>query len=402
LGDATMKAVILAAGEGTRLRPFTNSKPKVMIEVANRPIIGYIVDALVANGIRDIIIVVGYHKEQIMSHFDDGSRYGARIEYAEESKQLGTAHALATARGYIDSDFMVLPGDNIIDPLLIQDLLEGGGENSLAMTESDIPSKYGVVHLKGEYVQEVIEKPEKQVGNLISTGIYTFSKSVLDDIVGATHSGTYAMSSVANRLIEDGLQLKGVLTGGRWMDAVYPWDLLEVNSAAMDTMKVGLAGKIEAGVEVRGEVSVGEGSVIRAGSYVVGPAIIGAGCEIGPNVVITPSTTIGENVRICPFTTLEHCVVESDVTIGPGCHISSSVIGSGVTLGSNFSVSKGKAVLDRSGEYHRLSGVGAMIGEDTEIGNSVFAKPGTIVGADCKVGSLVKLEGVIKDGSTVV
>ena len=110
-----MKAVILAAGEGMRLRPLTVSEPKVMIPVANRPILEYVVEALVGNDIEDIVIVVGYRKERIMSHFEDGKKFGAKIEYVVQEKQLGNAHALACAKDRLSEDFVVLPGDNIVD-----------------------------------------------------------------------------------------------------------------------------------------------------------------------------------------------------------------------------------------------------------------------------------------------
>ena len=105
-----MKAVILAAGKGTRLDPFTVSQPKVMIDVANRPILEYVVESLVKNAIRDIVMVVGYKKEKIMSHFEDGGDFDAHIEYVTQGKQLGTAHALYAAKDLMDEEFIMLPG----------------------------------------------------------------------------------------------------------------------------------------------------------------------------------------------------------------------------------------------------------------------------------------------------
>lgn len=117
-----MKAVILAAGEGTRLRPFTNSEPKPMIPIANRPILEYAIEALVKNGVTDITMIVGYKKERIMSHFEDGKRWNADIGYIDQKKrvaQAGTAYALSMAKSGVKGDFLVLPGDNIISPSLI-------------------------------------------------------------------------------------------------------------------------------------------------------------------------------------------------------------------------------------------------------------------------------------------
>ena len=174
-----MKAVILAAGEGTRLRPFTVSKPKVMIPIANHPIMEYAIEALSQNGVKDIVIVVGYRKESIMSYFEEGRRFGVDIEYVNQQKPLGTAHALLQAEKEIDSDFLVLPGDNLIDPKEVSNLMESESQNSLLIAESDIPSKYGVVFMEKGIVTKIVEKPMENLSALISTGIYRFTPEVL-------------------------------------------------------------------------------------------------------------------------------------------------------------------------------------------------------------------------------
>ena len=134
-----MKAVVLAAGEGMRLRPLTVSEPKVMIPVANRPILEHVVDALVKNDVHDIVMVVGYRKERIMSHFEDGRRFGARIEYVVQEKQLGNGHALFSARDRLSGEFMVLSGDNIVDRRAVGDLLKAGSCPSALVVESENP-----------------------------------------------------------------------------------------------------------------------------------------------------------------------------------------------------------------------------------------------------------------------
>ncbi len=135
-----MKAVILAAGEGMRLRPLTASEPKVMIPVANRPILEYVVDALVKNDVREIVMVVGYRKERIMSHFEDGKKFGARIDYVVQEKQLGNGHALLSAKDRLSGEFMVLSGDNIVDRRAVGDLLRAGSCPSALVVESENPS----------------------------------------------------------------------------------------------------------------------------------------------------------------------------------------------------------------------------------------------------------------------
>ena len=154
-----MKAVILAAGEGTRLRPFTTSEPKPMICIANRPILEYAIEALAKNGITEITIVVGYKKERIMTHFRDGKDLGVKISYVEQKKRVakaGTAYALSMVKGKVKGDFLLLPGDNIISPSLIGDLLMKKGKYRIVITESETPSKYGVVELSGGSVKSIV------------------------------------------------------------------------------------------------------------------------------------------------------------------------------------------------------------------------------------------------------
>src|SRR4030042_1021823 len=140
-----MQAIILAAGEGPRLRPFTMSKPKVMLPIGNKPILAYVVKALVENGLMDIIMVVGYKKERIMSFFGDGSKFGAKITYVVQEKQLGTAHALLYVKNMVKEDFVLVAGDNIVDKETISRIIQHDNNPSVLVTESELPSKYGVI-----------------------------------------------------------------------------------------------------------------------------------------------------------------------------------------------------------------------------------------------------------------
>jgi len=191
-----VKAVILAAGEGIRLRPLTLYKPKVMIKVANKPILEYVVRALAQNRIKDILMVVGYRRERIMTYFEDGQKFGVNIEYEVQDKQLGTAHALSLVEGKTGDGFLVLPGDNIPDPSIVRDLVASGVPNSIAVTESSQPSKYGVVLLRGKQVTKIVEKPESLMGNLISTGLLYLSDKIFGCIRQCAEQGSHDMTAV--------------------------------------------------------------------------------------------------------------------------------------------------------------------------------------------------------------
>jgi len=396
-----MKAVILAAGKGTRLDPFTVTQPKVMIDVANRPILEYCVESLVKNAIRDIVMVVGYKREKIMSHFEDGGDFDAHIEYVTQKKQLGTAHALFAAKDLMNDEFIMLPGDNIIDPTTISDLLSKKKGVSIIITESEHPSKYGVVTLSKGNIQKYVEKPVEEVGSLISTAICSFEPSIFDKMTPLIRDGKYDITDLIQSLVPDE-SVRAIFTTGMWADAVYPWDLLKVNSMALNKITGEKGGTIEKGATLKGHVSVGEGSVVRSGSYIEGPVVIGKGCEIGPNVTILPSTSIGSNVRIAPFSFVEHSVLMDDVSLGPHSQLSSSVVGPGCQFSSRLSASSGSAIFILEGEQHELANVGTFIGEDSVFNSGVVAEPGSIIGAGSRIQSQAILRGKIPNKSIVI
>jgi len=396
-----MKAVILAAGEGTRLRPFTVSRPKVMIPIGNRPILEYVVRALAANGITDIILVVGYMKERIMSFFGNGSRFGVKISYAIQEKQLGTAHAALAVRDQIKEDFIMVAGDNIIDAQVISDLLKHKGGLAMLVTDSEMPSKYGVVQIESGRVVDIIEKPDKKVGNIINTGIYRLPPSIFDHLEKGVMAGKSGITHVLRSCMPR-LKIEAVRSTGRWMDAVYPWDLIRLNEYAFSLSGQETTGTLESGVTMRGPVFVGAGSRIRAGCYIEGPVSIGEGCEIGPYVTIFPTTSIGNGVHIAPYTYVNNSMIMNNVSIGSHSHISRAVIDDGCRIMTGFSAPSGLAQVRVEDDFFKVEKAGSMVGEFTQIGPKVVLSAGTIVGVNSRVGDGAKVSGTLEDRSIVV
>lgn len=385
-----MKAVVLAAGEGMRLRPLTVSEPKVMIPIANRPILEYVVDSLVKNNIREIVMVVGYRKERIMSHFEDGKKYGAKIEYVVQEKQLGNGHALLSAKERLSGEFVVLPGDNVIDMRSVGDLLRSGACPSAIVVESDNPSKYGVVTLEKGAITSVHEKPQEMISNIILTGLYCLSDRIFPFIEQCISEGEYGLSNAVQESLGKH-PVTPVFSDGLWIDAVYPWDLLELNAAALESLAVKTAGKIEPQVMLSGPVGIGEETVIHAGTTIYGPVLIGDGCEIGPNVTIFPSTSIGNSVAIEPYTVVKNSILMSNCSIGAHSYVSHSVLGYGVKTQSHFMAPGAEAYVNIADEFFKVPHIGSIVGEDTNFGTAVAVEPGTIVGAGCKVSSGSKI-----------
>lgn len=387
------QAVILAAGEGQRLQPFTARKPKVMIEVANQPILEYVVRAVRGAGIFDIIMVVGYHRERVMDYFGDGSRFGVKIRYVVQEQQLGTAHALKEVKEMVEGAFVVLPGDNIIDAASVGCALEPW---TLVYQVVANVSKYGVVVLDDGRVSSIVEKPDKEaVSHLVNTGIYALREDIFDEI-GDETSLVAVLTSLLGKF-----EFVGVENQGVWMDMVYPWDILRLNDLAMRSVAKQIAGKIEKNVTIIGDVRIGAKTVIRGNTYIKGPVVVGEGCDIGPNTVIMPSTTIDDNVVIGSHAYIADSVINKRVILAPGSFVERSVLDRGCVVGSRFTASNGLTEL-KIGEEWCSTETGVFIGEDCEIGSNVVCEPGTIIGNKSSISSTKHLQGRIPDQSTVL
>jgi glucose-1-phosphate thymidylyltransferase len=388
------QAVILAAGEGQRLRPFTVTKPKVMLSIAGKPILQYVVEALAQNGIRQVVIVVGYRREQIFNYLGTGEKFGVDIVYITQERQLGTAHALAQVKSVVGNEFLVLPGDNLIEAETIAQFVTVK-PNAVLVKKVEKPTGYGVVTIEGDFVKEMIEKPREAKSDIINTSIYALTKEVFDFI------GTELdIPDVVNKMLAREYVFRALETDGTWLDVAYPWDIIGLNAAVLDRIPANLGGIIEAGVSVKGLVSIGKETVIRSNSYILGPVVIGENCDIGPNVCILPATSIGDNVVVSPFTTIDNSVIGDDVNIGPTSIIQDSVIDKGCVIKGRFTACSGEADIKVSDEYHRVN-VGAMLGVGCSLGNCVTAQPGVIVGNYSQVQAMKTLSGRIPDRSLV-
>jgi UDP-N-acetylglucosamine diphosphorylase / glucose-1-phosphate thymidylyltransferase / UDP-N-acetylgalactosamine diphosphorylase / glucosamine-1-phosphate N-acetyltransferase / galactosamine-1-phosphate N-acetyltransferase len=388
------KAVILAAGEGQRLRPFTVTKPKAMLSIAGKPILQYVIESLEQNGIREVVIVVGYHREQVFDYFGTGEQFGVEISYVVQERQLGTAHALAQAKNAVKGEFILLPGDNLIDGETIAKFVAMQPDAVLVKAVDD-PSRYGIVVADGGLVKSIIEKPAEAESNIINTGIYMLSHRIFEFI-----DETLDIPDVLNTMREGGHPLHVQETKGTWLDVVYPWDIVRLNDAVLHRITARLGGTIEAGATIKGQVFVGKDTVIRSNSYIMGPATIGENCEIGPNVCIMPSTSIGNNVVISPFVVVENSVIGSDVNIGPASVIQNSVVDHGCIIKGHFNACSGIAEVKIGDDWHTVD-MGTMLGADCRIGNSVVTLPGSIVGNYCEIQPMKLVSGLLPDKSHV-
>ncbi|MGB9636610.1 MAG: bifunctional sugar-1-phosphate nucleotidylyltransferase/acetyltransferase [Thermoplasmata archaeon] len=395
-----MQAVILAAGAGKRLWPFSEDVPKPMLQIANKPIMEYIIEALVENNIRDIIIVVGYKKERILSYFKDGKQWNATIKYVVQNQQLGTAHALYQAKNQIKNEFIVLSGDNIILSSAISAIKEID-KNAILLTESDEPSQYGVAYVSGKILKTIVEKPVIPDYNIISTSVIKFTPEIFEDIEKCLAVSKYNLGDLISECAGK-REIHAITLSNVWKDVIYPWSIIETNALVCRLIRECVAGEIDNMAVIRGKVTIGKDTIIHPGTYITGPAVIGSGCEIGPSVVISPYTSIGNNVRISPFTIIENSVIMDNAAIGPHSTIQSSVLGEGTTIESELRAISGNATIEVDEQIHRVPHIGAIVGARCNIQHGVFLNPGTIIGNDCKIYANTMVSGKIPSKTVVM
>ncbi|WP_406656817.1 bifunctional sugar-1-phosphate nucleotidylyltransferase/acetyltransferase [Methanolobus sp. ZRKC2] len=405
-----MKAIVLAAGEGRRCRPLTLTRSKVMLPVANKPILEHVINALAKNEIKDIILIVGYEKERIMDYFEDGVNFGVKINYIEQKAQIGTAHAILQARESIDADeeaFLVVNGDNIIEPETISDLIKGAdGDATVLACKKENVTGYGVIVAEGQHVKKIVEKPQSMVSHLINTGTYLFKPQVFDIIERTPLStwGEYAITDTLQLMIDEGMNVTMTNTFSDWLDAAFSWDLLKSNPVVLGEFETDIKkGTVEEGAVIKGSVAIGSNTTIRSGCYIVGPVIIGDNCDIGPNTVILPSTSIGNNVSIASFTSIQNSIIMNDGRIGTHSTISNSIIGSNTSIGSHFiTEEKEKMMIEVEGGLYFADKLGTIIGDDTEVGSSVLVKAGTMISPNCRVNSGKTISEALPVNSIVI
>ena len=401
-----MKAVILGAGEGLRCRPLTLTRSKVMLPVANKPILEHIIDALFKCGIDDIIMVVGYKKERMMDHFRNGVDFGVNITYVEQKGQIGTAHAIKQVSPYVDDEFIVLNGDNIVEADTISDILAGrSGDATILTVVREHTEGYGVVLSEKHRVMKIIEKTKEDLSHSVNTGIYIFNPDIFNYIesTSISETGEYAITDTIQHMIDDGKNVNMVHSEAMWLDAVHSWDLLKANAYMLDRFEPPAnVCMIEDGAVVRGRVSIGPDTVIHPGSYILGPVVIGKNCEIGPNAVILPSTTIGSNSTIEPSTMIKNSIIMHDVRVGAFSYISNSILGAHNSIGSHFITETGEDLfIEMKGILHRAAKLGTVIGDGNNIKHKVLTEPGKMISTGCSIASGVNVSRYIPRDSKV-
>ncbi len=401
-----MQAVILAAGEGTRMRPLTYTKPKVMLPIANKPILHHLIENLSAAGINEVVLVVGYREETVRNYF--GSSFnGVRVKYVRQSRQLGTAHALLAAEHLLDERFLMLNGDAIVFKEDLEKIINT--ENALAVKRVENPSDFGVVDVEGGKVKRILEKPSKPPSNLINAGIYHLTRDIVDYLkrTPLSERGEYEITDTITMAIKDGMEFRAVEIE-EWIDVGYPWDMLKANRALLSNISNRTDGEVEEGAVLKGSVVVGEGSIVVSGSYIVGPVIIGRNCRIGPNCFIRPYTSIGDNCHVGNAVEIKNCIIMSDTNVPHLNYLGDSVVGENCNFGAgtkvaNLRLDERTVVVTVKGRKVStgLKKFGAAIGDNVKTGINVSINVGSMIGNDVFIGPGRVVSGNIRPFSRV-
>ncbi len=388
-------AVVMAAGEGTRLRPLTRNRPKPMLPAGNRPIIEYVLDALVDNGVTEIVLVVGYRRARVQEHFGPTYR-GRELTYVVQDKQLGSGHALLQARSAVDGPVLALNGDRVIDPAIVASVADAYDDRpAMAVLERPDAAQYGAVRLADDRVTELVEKPGTEEYRLINGGVYAFGAGIFDRIEATSRrAGELQLTDTIANDVDDG-GVRGVRTDGLWADATYPWDLLYLARQVLDRGWVEPEARAE-GVWVAESARVGEAATLQP------PVVVGPDSEVAAGAVVGPDVALGRNVTVGANATVEHAVLDDDGRVGAGSTLVDCVAGQDVALGPGTTVPGGTADVRVGERVFVDQRLGAVFADRVTAGGGVTCAPGTLVGTGADLATGVTVDGRVGDDETVV
>lgn len=330
------KAVVLCAGAGTRLRPLTFSRPKHLLPVAGRPILGWALDAIRETGIRQAALVVGHQAEAIRQYVGAGDAWDMDVHYIPQLQPLGIAHAVSLARDYVaDEPFLVYLGDNLFEKGIcdfVDDIAADSWEAALLLKSVEDPTQFGVAEVEGDRVTRVVEKPPEPPSDLAVVGVYAFRSSILQAIyeLEPSHRGELEITDAIQRLIEIGGVVRWSKVAGLWEDTGEPSALLRANHNWLLRSGLHISQDTTENCQTEGPVGIEPGTRV-ANSHLIGPCRIGRNCTI-EDAVIGPDVAIDDGCEIID-TRLRNCVIQRNSQIrhlAPG--LVDSVLGQQVEI----------------------------------------------------------------------
>jgi mannose-1-phosphate guanylyltransferase/phosphomannomutase len=357
-----MKAVIMAGGEGTRLRPLTSNAPKPMMPIANRPMMEHIIELLKRHGFEDIVVTVAFQANAIRTYFGNGSEFGVNMVYATEETPLGTAGSVRNAMDELDEPFLVISGDVLTDidlASVVKFHEERAAMATIGLKSMENPLEFGIVITREDgSIERFLEKPTwgQVFSDTINTGIYVLDPAIFDYI--EADKPVDFSSDVFPRMLDDGKAVYGFVAEGYWEDV----GTLDAYIKAHQDILDGHVAIDISGFRVGEGIWLGEGSEVDPAATIDGPAIIGDYCRVEAGARLGEYTVLGSNVRVGADSFLERSVVHDNVYLGPGVRLRGAVVG-------------------RSSDLRRGARLeeGVVIGDECFVGEHAVIHPGVKV-----------------------
>lgn len=357
-----MKAVVMAGGEGSRLRPLTCTRPKPLVPLCNKPVMAYIIELLKRHGVDQVLVTLHYLANEIVSYFGDGSDWGIQMIYSVEDEPLGTAGSVKKVESYLNDTFFIISGDCLTDFDLTRALeahRERASVATMVLARVDNPLEYGVVITdEQQRVRRFLEKPSwgEVFSDTVNTGIYVVEPDVFDymDLDRA-----YDFSKdLFPRLMEEGLAVHGHVADGYWSDI---GSLQSYRQSQQDLFE----GKVQArlpGKRAAKDVWVGEGTEIHSSVVIRGPAIIGRNCRIKQGAEVEEMSVIGDNCLLEEGASLQRSILWNNVFVGRKSKLTGSTVCRGVTIKGGAQLNEGVILGDKC-----FVGSGAVIHPQVKI-----------------------------------
>ncbi len=394
-----MKALVLTAGEGQRLRPITTNRSKSMLMIAGRPVLQYIIDSLVENDIYDIVIVVGHGREELIDHFQMGGDQGVRIRYMIQHKQEGAEHAILTAKEELngEEEFLLVNGDVLVEPEMVTRTLVNhqtlGSDVTMLVTLVSNPEQFGTVKIgPNGVVEKLVEKggPERYVSNYAVAGVSVFSTDVLPLL-----EKHHAMELAFEEYIKGGNQVSATVWEKEWAEFTWPWDMLNANRIVMDRLLKGKgsfiaeSADVHSSVVIEGSVYIDKGSIIRPNTTLRGPIYIGKNVYVGNNSLVRDYSSLCDGVSIGYAVEIRDSMIFDRVNVGRMTYLADSIIGADTCIEAgaqlwNWRPGGEPLYLKQKGEVVKvpMNKFGVIVGDNVVIGVNASIYPATRIGED--------------------
>lgn len=361
-GKVDMQTVVMAGGQGVRLRPLTSNQPKPMVPVANKPLMVHLVELLKRHGLEDVVVTLQFLPTLIANYFGDGEAWGVNIAYVIEETPLGTAGSVRNARSFLNKPFIVVSGDaltNIDLAAAAEFHRERGAAVTIVLKKMPNPLEFGIVITDGDgKVTRFLEKPGwgEVFSDTINTGIYIIEPEILDYV---PDDRPYDFSKdLFPRLLADGFPLYGYVADGYWCDVGNLEQYLRVHRDILD----GLIDVNVPGHRLENNVWVGDGVEIDDSAQISGPALLGNHVKVEAMTKVREYTVVGNNVVIKSDNFLHRSVLMDNTYVGPSCHIRGAVVGRNCDIKSGVRIDEG-----------------AVLGDDCLVGESAMIDQGVLI-----------------------